>query len=161
MYCVKEIAFHDLWKLCWRQQNSKLCNSSRKRCVNLNFSTKTHNNNVQNMLNDQLYQFYNLDFRIFMTSHENDLYNKCILKIIFVIYTRCQQIDVFQSKVNSSVREIYILRPSQKDILKYIFLFFLCCVTCSQNWRLLIISIFSQLCEIFIFRYVSRIPKYT
>ena len=26
------------------------------------------------MLNDQLYKFYNLDFRILMTSHENDLY---------------------------------------------------------------------------------------
>ena len=27
------------------------------------------------MLNDQLYKFYNLDFRILITSHENDLYN--------------------------------------------------------------------------------------
>ena len=53
-----------------------------------------------------------------MTSHENDLYNKCILKIIFVIYTRCQQIDVFQSKVNSSVREIYILRPNRDQLQK-------------------------------------------
>ena len=42
----------------------------------LNFSTETHNNDLQNMLNDQLckfYKFYNLDFIIFMTSHENDL----------------------------------------------------------------------------------------
>ena len=38
-------------------------------------------------------------------------------KIIFGIYTRCQQIDVFQNKVNSSVRKIYIyiyiLRPNR------------------------------------------------
>ena len=37
-------------------------------------STETDNNDLQNMLNDQLYKFYNLDFRILMTSHENDLY---------------------------------------------------------------------------------------
>ena len=27
------------------------------------------------MLNDQLYKFYNLDFRILITSHENDLFS--------------------------------------------------------------------------------------
>ena len=41
--------------------------------MNLNVSTETDNNDLQNMLNDQLYKFYNLDFGILMTSHENDL----------------------------------------------------------------------------------------
>ena len=41
--------------------------------INLNFSTETHNNDLQNMLNDQVYKFYNLNFKILMTSHENDL----------------------------------------------------------------------------------------
>ena len=31
---------------------------------------ETDNNDLQNMLNDQLYKFYNLDFIILMTSHE-------------------------------------------------------------------------------------------
>ena len=71
-----------------RQQNSKLCNSGRKRRINLNVSTGTHNNDVQNMLNDQLDKFYNLDFRIFMTSHENrsiDLHFFLIIIIIIII----------------------------------------------------------------------------
>ena len=37
-------------------------NSSRKSRINLKFSTETHNNDLQNMLNDQLYKFYNLEF---------------------------------------------------------------------------------------------------
>ena len=41
---------------------SKLCNSGRKSRINLRFSTETHNNDLQNMLNDQLYKFQNLDF---------------------------------------------------------------------------------------------------
>ena len=31
------------------------------------------------MFNDQLYKFYNLDFRIFMKWHENDLHNFAII----------------------------------------------------------------------------------
>ena len=41
--------------------------------MNLNCSTETDNNDLQNMLNDQRYKFYNLDFKILMTSHENNL----------------------------------------------------------------------------------------
>ena len=39
----------------------------------LRFLTETDNNDLLNMLNDQLYMFYKLDFRILMTSNENDL----------------------------------------------------------------------------------------
>ena len=61
---MKEIAFYHLWKLYGYVKKSR---------INLNFSIETHNNNLQNMLNDQLYMFYNLDFIIFKTSHENDV----------------------------------------------------------------------------------------
>ena len=46
------------------------------------------------MLNDQLYQFYNLDFRIFMTSHENDLYNitKSFIELIFFVMSLYKQL---------------------------------------------------------------------
>ena len=57
------------------RMNLKLCNSRRKSRINIKFSTETHNNDLQNMLNDQLYKFWNLDFRILMTSHENDPYD--------------------------------------------------------------------------------------
>ena len=39
----------------------------------LRFLTETDNSDLLNMLNDQLYMFYKLDFRILMTSNENDL----------------------------------------------------------------------------------------
>ena len=53
-------------KLCFC---NRLCNSSRKSRIDLNFSTETHNNDLQNMLNDQLYKFDTLDFRIFMGAY--------------------------------------------------------------------------------------------
>ena len=41
-----------------------------------------------------------------------------ILNIIFGIYIRCQQIDCFYSKVNSSDRKLYILSPNQHQSRK-------------------------------------------
>ena len=35
------------------------------------------------MLNDQFYKFYNLDFRILMTSHENDLLDPIVKARLF------------------------------------------------------------------------------
>ena len=51
--------------------------------INLKFSTETHNNDLQNILNYQLYKVYNLDFIILMTSHENDLLN--VFELWFVM----------------------------------------------------------------------------
>ena len=49
----------------------KTCDYSRKGRINLKLSRETHNNDLQHMLNDQLYKIYNLDFIILMTSNES------------------------------------------------------------------------------------------
>ena len=46
------------------------------------------------------------------------VHNYIALKIIFGVYTRCEQIDVFKSMANSSVRKIYILRPNRDQLRK-------------------------------------------
>ena len=51
---------------------SKLCNSRRNNWIDLELSTKTPNDDVENMWNDQLPRFYIFDFRILEFSHEND-----------------------------------------------------------------------------------------
>ena len=58
------------------------------------------------MLNDQLYKFYNLDFRILMTSHENDLY----LHGVAVSRHVCAKANAIQTILTFFKRKIHSLR---------------------------------------------------
>ena len=60
-----------------------LYNSSRNSRINLNISIEIHINDLQHMLSDQLYKFYNLDIRILMTYISKTIYIHNIIPFIF------------------------------------------------------------------------------